>query len=254
MPLPAIRADDVKIASTVDEDEIRHFDAHSGVWWDEAGVAKWIHSLNPLRVDYTLALIARTIGLAAPGRLDGLRILDVGCGAGVFTEPLARLGATIVGIDPGEALIEVATRHAATSGLAIDYRCTTPEALVTAGEAFHVVIAYDVIEHVADPRLFLDACAKLVDRGGIVVLSTMNRTIPSYLQVILLGEYVLRFLPRGSHRWKRFIKPQEIANALAQCGLATVDLKGLTMNLRTWKLQISGKTNVTYFIALQRMR
>lgn len=239
-------------SSTVDPSELHQFNASAGVWWNTSGVAKWLHKLNPVRVDYILDLVARTFGRPDGQDLRGLRILDLGCGAGVFCEPLAQRGAAVTGVDPAPSLIDEARGHARKMGLAIDYRCATPEALARGGETFDVVLSLDVAEHVADSALLVALCARLVSPGGLVILSTMNRTWKSYVQVIALGEYVLRFLPRGTHRWDRFIKPAEIRAMPGLEGFEFVELKGLTMNLRTWRLEMSGNSDVTYFIALRR--
>ncbi len=242
----------VQTGSTVDPAELRHFDGAAGVWWDEGGTGRWLHKLNPVRTAYVLDLIARAFHRPDKDDLDGLRILDLGCGAGVLCEPLARRGAAVVGVDPGPALIDEARRHAAREGLAIDYRCATPEILVGAGERFDVVLALDVAEHVADSRLFIDLSARLVAPGGLVMFSTMNRTWKSWFQTIVMGEYVLRFLPRGTHRWDKFIKPEEVRAAPGLAEFELVELKGLTMNLRTWRLEMSDNSDVTYFIAFRR--
>ncbi len=239
-------------ASTVDPAELKHFAAAADIWWDADGIARWIHSMNPMRVDYTVDVAARALDRPVDGCIDGLRILDLGCGAGVMSEPLVERGGVVTGIDPAQSLIDVAKAHASQRGLAIDYRCTTPEALAQAGETFDVVVAYDVVEHVADAELFLRLCASLTAPDGVLIVSTMNRTIRSFLQAIVIGEYVLRFLPRGSHNWKKFIKPREIKATVAPLGLRHMESKGLTMDLRRWRLRISDNVAVTYFIAFRR--
>jgi 2-polyprenyl-6-hydroxyphenyl methylase/3-demethylubiquinone-9 3-methyltransferase len=185
--------------------------------------------------------------------LRGLRILDIGCGAGILCEPLAQLGASVVGIDLAENTLERAASHARQSGIDLQYRATSAEALVEAGECFDVVLAMEVIEHVADYRLFLRTCAQLTGSHGVIVLSTINRTFKSWLQAIFIGEYVLRLLPRGAHQWGRFIKPMEIQIELERYGMLVTDVSGVTMKLATRELQLSSRMGVNYILAARRL-
>lgn len=239
---------------TVDLYEIGKFDAEAQTWWDPNGSSRWLHKYNPLRVGYIRDIACRALQRdpTQPEPLRGLRILDIGCGAGVLCEPLARLGATMVGADPGAALIELAARHAKASGLNIDYRCATAESLVRAGETFDVVLAMEVIEHVSDANEFLRICSELARPRGLVVLSTINRTALSFLFAIAIGEYLLRLLPPKTHQWTRFVRPQEMKAAFRQAGLATIDVRGVTMNLRSRALQLASNVQVNYLLSAQR--
>ena len=219
-------------ASTVDQAEVARFSAIAAEWWDPRGKFRPLHLFNPVRIGYLRAAVARHFGRdpAAARPLDGLRLVDIGCGGGLIAEPMARLGAAVVGIDASERNIKTASVHAAEAGLAIDYRNTTAEALVAAGEQFDVVLSLEVIEHVADVPLFLQCCVDLVRPGGQLFLATLNRTPKSYLMAILGAEYVLRWLPRGTHDWKKFQKPAELAAALRRHGAQVRDLKGVVYN------------------------
>ncbi len=240
--------------TTIEEAEIARFDAAADIWWDPNGDARWLHRYNPVRVGYIRDIACRTFDRdpSRPDCLRGLRVLDIGCGAGVLCEPLARLGATVVGADPARSNIRVAAAHAFEAGLEIDYRSQTAEALADAGERFDLVLAMEVVEHVADPGLFLRACARLAAPGGLVVLSTINRTLKSFVQAIVIGEYVLRLLPRGAHQWNRFMKPDEIRSELDRSGLSTIDITGVTFDLRARALRLSGRTGVNYILAARR--
>jgi 2-polyprenyl-6-hydroxyphenyl methylase / 3-demethylubiquinone-9 3-methyltransferase len=236
-------------ASTVDSAEVARFDSAAAAWWDPDGEARWLHRYNPVRLDYIRRAGCRQFGADS---LEGLRILDIGCGAGVLCEPLARLGADVVGVEPGASNIAMARRHADEAGLSIDYRCTTAEALADAGERFDIVLAMEVVEHVADARAFLARCAELVKPGGLMILSTINRTIKSFAYAIVAAEYVLRLLPRGAHQWRRFVTPPEAGTALAAGGLTLLDVSGVTLNLRTRDLQLSRDTAVNYMLTAVR--
>lgn len=237
-----------QLDATIDPIEVSRFDSEADIWWDEAA---WLHKLNPVRLTYVLDLIARVFNRSEKQDLGGLHILDLGCGGGVLSEPLAARGAHVTGVDPAPSMIAKAQQHMLQAALSIDYRCTTPEVLAGAGELFDVVLALDVAEHVADSKRFIDACTRLVAPGGLVVLSTVNRTFKSWFQVIAMGEYILHFLPRGTHRRDKFIKPDEIRQSAALANFTMVDLKGLSMKLPQWRLEISNNTDVIYFIALQ---
>jgi len=205
-------------------------------------------------VDYIRAAACARWG-RNPGSFDclrGLRILDIGCGGGVLCEPLAALGCDMVGADPAAIAIEAARIHARQSRIHVDYRCTTAEALADAGETFDVVLAMEVIEHVADSRLFLENCAALVRPGGLFVLSTINRTIKSYVYAIVAAEHVLRLLPRGTHQWDRFVTPDEVGHGIAPSGLRVTDVRGVTMKLRDRSLRLSPDAQVNFIMAAER--
>jgi 2-polyprenyl-6-hydroxyphenyl methylase / 3-demethylubiquinone-9 3-methyltransferase len=240
--------------TTIEDAEVARFDAAADIWWDPSGDARWLHRYNPVRVAYIRDMACRTFD-RDPIRSDclrGLRVLDIGCGAGVLCEPLARLGATVVGADPAQSNIRVAAAHALEAALEIDYRGETAEALADAGERFDLVLAMEVVEHVADSGLFLRGCAQLARPGGLVVLSTINRTLKSFVQAIVMGEYVLRLLPRGAHQWHKFMKPEEVRLELERNGMDTIDVTGVTFDLRARALRLSGRTGVNYILTARR--
>jgi 2-polyprenyl-6-hydroxyphenyl methylase/3-demethylubiquinone-9 3-methyltransferase len=235
---------------TIDPAELAQFEAAAGQWWDSRSIAGWSHKYNVVRVPYIRDAACRQFMRDSnqPDCLRDLRVLDVGCGGGVLCEPLAKLGAIVVGLDPARTAIGVAKRHAIEAGIAVDYRCGTIVALAEAGETFDVVLAMEVIEHVAHSEVFLDTCAELVKPGGLVILSTINRTLKSYAFAIVMGEYVLRLLPRGSHQWRKFVRPEEIRSALQRNQFHVVDVSGVTMNLRSWLFQLSTDSSVNYML------
>ena len=243
-----------KSAGTIDAGEVAHFTRLSGPWWDPRGPGATLHRFNPVRLGYirdrTAAHFSRD-----PARLDslaGLRILDIGCGGGVLSEPLARLGATMVGADPVEENIAAAAHHAAQAGLAIDYRGTTAEALAEAGERFDVVLAMEVVEHVADVDLFIEAAADLVKPGGLMFVATLNRTMKSFALAIVGAEYILRWIPRGTHRWDKFITPDELELALEQAGLHVTDEAGVIYNVFADRFQLSTDMDANYMVVAEK--
>jgi 2-polyprenyl-6-hydroxyphenyl methylase/3-demethylubiquinone-9 3-methyltransferase len=236
--------------STVDPAELAHYESVAGMWWDTRTVAKWLHKYNVVRVPYIRDAACLQFGRdsSQPGCLRDLRVLDIGCGGGVLCEPLAQLGAAVVGVDPARTAIGVAKRHALEAGITVDYRCDTIETLARAGEKFDVVLAMEVIEHVTHSADFLDRCAQLVRPGGLMILSTINRTWKSYAFAIVMGEFVLRLLPRGAHQWRRFVRPEEISSSLERNLFRVVDVSGVTMNLRSRLMQLSKDTSVNYLL------
>jgi len=239
-------------ATTVDPAEIAKFEAMAAEWWDPNGKFRPLHMLNPCRLDYITTQIAEEFGrdLTATDPFQGLRILDIGCGGGLLAEPMARLGADVVGADAAERNIPVAELHAAQSGLTIDYRHTTAEALAEAGERFDVVLNMEVVEHVADPLSYLTACRRLLRPGGLMVTSTLNRNPKSFVMAIVGAEYVMRWLPKGTHEWSKFITPDELFDLLRQAGLNPVDKKGFVFNPLSWSWSISARDlSVNYVTA-----
>jgi 2-polyprenyl-6-hydroxyphenyl methylase/3-demethylubiquinone-9 3-methyltransferase len=237
---------------TVDAGEVAKFEAMAAEWWDPNGKFKPLHMLNPTRLDYITRQIAAEFGrdLSAEMPFAGLRLLDIGCGGGLLSEPMARLGATVVGADAAARNIPVAQVHAAQSGLTIDYRHTTAEALAAAGEQFDVVLNMEVVEHVADPLAYLTACQQLLKPGGLMICSTINRNPKSYLMAIIGAEYVMRWLPKGTHEWQKFITPDELYGLIRQAGLDPVDRKGFAFNKLTWSWSISDRDlSVNYVTA-----
>ena len=238
--------------STIDPTEIAKFEAMAAEWWDPQGKFKPLHMLNPCRLDYITAQIAAEFDrdLAQPRALDGLRLLDIGCGGGLLSEPMARLGAAVVGADAAERNIPVAQLHARQQGLEIDYRHTTAEDLASAGERFDIVLNMEVVEHVADPLAYLSACQQLLRPGGLMITSTINRNPKSFAMAILGAEYVMRWLPRGTHDWRKFITPEELDELLRQAGLNPVDRKGMVFNPLRWSWSLSARDlSVNYVIA-----
>ncbi|NKX45196.1 bifunctional 2-polyprenyl-6-hydroxyphenol methylase/3-demethylubiquinol 3-O-methyltransferase UbiG [Roseicyclus persicicus] len=237
---------------TVDAGEIAKFEAMAAEWWNPNGKFKPLHMLNPTRLDYITRQIAAEFGrdLTAPRPFEGLRLLDIGCGGGLLSEPMARLGAEVVGADAAPRNIPVAQIHAAQSGLTIDYRHTTAEALAEAGEQFDVVLNMEVVEHVSDPQAYLTACQQLLKPGGLMICSTINRNPKSYLMAIIGAEYVMRWLPKGTHEWAKFITPDELYGLIRTAGLEPVDRKGFVFNKLTWTWSISDRDlSVNYVTA-----
>lgn len=227
--------------TTVDPSEISKFEAMAAEWWDPNGKFKPLHMLNPTRLDYITSQIAGEFDreLKAPRPFEGLRLLDIGCGGGLLCEPMARLGATVVGADAAARNIPVAQVHAEAQGLDIDYRHVTAEALVEQGEVFDAVLNMEVVEHVADPLAYLTACQNLLRPGGLQVCSTINRNPKSFAMAILGAEWVMRWLPKGTHDWSKFITPDELFELLKQSGMDPVDRKGFVFNPVTWSWSIS---------------
>ncbi|MCG7521730.1 bifunctional 2-polyprenyl-6-hydroxyphenol methylase/3-demethylubiquinol 3-O-methyltransferase UbiG [Ruegeria sp. Ofav3-42] len=238
--------------NTVDPSEIAKFEAMAAEWWDPHGKFKPLHMLNPCRLDYITQQIAgefdRDLKAAKP--FEGLRLLDIGCGGGLLSEPMARLGATVVGADAAEGNLPVARIHAEQSGLDIDYRHTTAEDMAAAGEQFDVVLNMEVVEHVADPLGFLTASQQLLKPGGLLICSTINRNPKSYAMAIFGAEVVMRWLPRGTHEWNKFITPDELFDLLRHAGLNPVDRKGFVFNPILWNWSISDRDlSVNYVTA-----
>ncbi|WP_170517428.1 bifunctional 2-polyprenyl-6-hydroxyphenol methylase/3-demethylubiquinol 3-O-methyltransferase UbiG [Ruegeria atlantica] len=238
--------------NTVDPFEIAKFEAMAAEWWDPHGKFKPLHMMNPCRLDYITQQIAGEFDrdLTAPNPFQGLRLLDIGCGGGLLSEPMARLGAEVVGADAAEGNLPVARIHAEQSGLDIDYRHTTAEALAEAGEQFDVVLNMEVVEHVADPLSYLTATRQLLKPGGLEICSTINRNPKSYAMAIVGAEVVMRWLPRGTHEWNKFITPDELFDLLRQAGLEPVDRKGFVFNPILWSWSISDRDlSVNYVTA-----
>jgi 2-polyprenyl-6-hydroxyphenyl methylase/3-demethylubiquinone-9 3-methyltransferase len=235
---------------SVDQAEVARFSALAAEWWDPAGKMGVLHRFNPVRLGFIKEAACRKFGRDGKriDSLSGLRFLDIGCGGGILCEPLARLGAEVVGADPSAANIETARLHAGESGLAIDYRMTTAEALADAGERFDVVLAMEVVEHVADMALFVKRCAEMVKPGGLMIAATLNRTLKSFALAIVGAEYVLRWLPRGTHQWDKFVTPNELEAAMERHGLRVIAETGVIYNLLADRWQISTDMDVNYML------
>jgi 2-polyprenyl-6-hydroxyphenyl methylase / 3-demethylubiquinone-9 3-methyltransferase len=241
-------------ASTVDEAAVARFSALAAEWWDPRGNMAVLHKFNPVRLGFIKAAMCRQFARDAK-RLDalsGLRVLDIGCGGGILSEPLARLGALVVGADPSVPNIEAAKLHAADAGVAVDYRASTAEALADEGERFDVVLAMEVVEHVADLSLFVKRCAEMVTPGGLMITATLNRTLKSFAFAIVGAEYVLRWLPRGTHQWEKFVTPNELEAILERHGLAVIDETGVIYNPLADRWQLSTDMDVNYMVVAAR--
>ena len=246
------------LSPSADPKEIERFDALAGDWWDEAGPMAPLHKLNPLRLAFIRDRICAHRGLDGRTRmpLKGLRILDVGCGGGLLSEPLARMGAEVTGIDLAPAHIEGAKRHAARAGLEIDYRNAAVDDLADDGERFDLVCAMEVVEHVTDQPAFLKAAASLVQpapgdkgsAGGALVMATLNRTVSSFALGIVAAEYVLGWLPKGTHSWPRFVRPSEAARALRKGGLEIDHLTGVAYDPLRDRFRLTPDPAINYML------
>jgi 2-polyprenyl-6-hydroxyphenyl methylase/3-demethylubiquinone-9 3-methyltransferase len=241
-------------AGGADPAEIERFSDLAAKWWDEAGPLAPLHKLNPIRLAYVRDRLCAHLGrdALAPQPLAGVSVLDVGCGGGLLCEPLARMGAAVRGIDLAAASIEVASRHARAGSLAIDYRVADASQLVAERAQFDLVCAMEVVEHVADQAGFLTACAALVRPGGGLVLATLNRTFRAFALGIVAAEYVLRWLPRGTHTWSRFLRPSEAARPLRRAGLRIENLSGVVYEPLRDRFRLSDDTAVNYMLFATR--
>ncbi|MBV6633774.1 MAG: bifunctional 2-polyprenyl-6-hydroxyphenol methylase/3-demethylubiquinol 3-O-methyltransferase UbiG [Alphaproteobacteria bacterium] len=219
-------------ATTVNKGEIDHFAGIAAQWWDPNGEFAPLHKLNPIRLGFIKRLIADRFDRdhQAYDALKGLSLVDIGCGGGLITEPMTRLGAKVTGLDAEPETVKVAVAHAGETGLEIDYRCGTAENLAGSGHQFDVVIALEVVEHVDGRDLFFDALSKLTKPGGLIFMSTLNRTPKGFALGIVAAEYILRWLPRGTHDWRKFMRPSEVVGQLRQRGFSLVEKTGLVYN------------------------
>ncbi len=249
---------DAANAKSVDPQEIANFAAMADEWWDETGKFKPLHKFNPIRIGYIRDQIIQHFNIESGDNttplkpLKGLRLLDIGCGGGLLSEPMARLGAEVVSADASETNINVASLHAEKSGLKIDYRHTTAEDLADAGEQFDVILNMEVIEHVADLEAFANACCTMLKPGGIMFVATLNRTMKSYALAIVGAEYILRWLPRGTHNWKKFLKPSEVVHLVRAGGLDVKHMTGATYNPLNDSWSLSRDFDVNYMLCATR--
>ena len=247
IPTPRHSGLNSTLHSTLDETEVAHFSALAHQWWDEAGPYKILHEINPVRIDF----IRQSLGLAS---FAGLRILDIGCGGGLVSEPLARLGAHVTAIDASEENIAVAKAHAAAHGLTIAYHQGGPESLLADGKTFDLVLAMEVIEHVSDPAAFMDACAALTSPEGHLVMCTLNQTVASYLLGIVAAENVLGWVPKGTHQWRKFVRPRVLQKWLLERGFEGQSFKGMSYHILKNKWSLSDDLSVNYFVCAYRQK
>ncbi|WP_407059837.1 bifunctional 2-polyprenyl-6-hydroxyphenol methylase/3-demethylubiquinol 3-O-methyltransferase UbiG [Cucumibacter marinus] len=242
--------------TTINPAEIDRFNAMADEWWDPTGKFRPLHKFNPVRLAYIREKVIGHFGLDGLARepFKGLSILDVGCGGGLLCEPMARLGATVTGIDPGDKNVKIAALHAERSGLEIDYRAVTAESLVEKGEQFDVVLNMEVVEHVADVDLYLSSCAKLVKPGGLMFVATINRTARAFALAIVGAEYVLKWLPRGTHQYSKFVTPEEITSVLKRSKMTIADRCGVSYAPLEDRWRKSRDMGVNYMILAAKPR
>ena len=238
------------MTTTIDTDEVEKFSRLAATWWDTEGAFKPLHRFNPVRVAYIRDAIAGHFNrdAAALKIADGLSLLDVGCGGGLIAEPMARLGASVTAIDASEKNIAAAKMHAEQAGLKVDYQCTAAESLASSGAQFDVILCLEVVEHVADPALLVRSIAALLKPGGLLIMATLSRTPQSFALAIVGAEYVLRWLPRGTHQWSKFIKPAELSDFVVKSGLVLKAIDGVQYNPLTKVWLLSRDTTVNYLL------
>ncbi len=242
--------------ATLDPDQVARFRQLASDWWDPKGRMRPLHEIAPVRLSFIRSDACRHFKRDAKSlrALDGLSVLDIGCAAGLVSEPMSRMGGRVTGIDPGAELIAAARTHAASSSLTIDYRNARTEDVVAARETFDLVLCLEVVEHVPDVRAFLKTCTDLVAPGGLLIVSTINRTLKSFALAIVGAEYVLGWLPRGTHNWQRFVMPEELSEHLGASGFAVATERGMIFNPLGQGWSLSSDTDVNYFSSATRSR
>ncbi len=240
--------------TTIDQKEVDRFSAMASEWWDPTGKFRPLHKFNPVRLAYIRDQVAAHFDIdpksARPMR--GLRVLDIGCGGGLLCEPMARMGADVIGADASETNIEIARIHAAQSGVQVDYRAQPAETLAAEGEKFDIVLNMEVVEHVSDVDLFLTSCGQMVKPGGLMFVATINRTFKALAMAIVGAEYVLRWLPRGTHQYEKLVRPEEIQKPLDESGMMIIDRTGVFYSPLSDKWQLSRDLDVNYMMLAAR--
>lgn len=241
-------------SATVDPQEIERFAAHAEAWWDPEGSFRPLHRLNPVRLDYIRQHLTGHFGrnISALRPFDGLTLLDIGCGGGLIAEPMSRLGFAVTAVDADDQAIAAARAHAEATGLSIDYRIATAESMADTGERFDAVLALEIIEHVADPGVFLGSVGALVRQGGAFICATLNRTPQSFAAAIIGAEYLLGWLPRGTHDWRKFMRPSELVLGLRRNGLNPTDMTGVSYDLIRGEWSLSRDLGVNYMVMAVR--
>lgn len=240
--------------STVDKDQVEWFSKMAAEWWNPTGKFRPLHKFNPVRLSYLRDRICEHFGRDPNGHqpLAGLRILDIGCGGGLLSEPMARMGATVVGADPSEKNIGIASTHAAETGVTVDYRAVTAEDLAASGELFDVVMNMEVVEHVADVDFFITTCASLVKPSGLMFVATINRTLKAGALAIFAAENILRWLPRGTHQYDKLVRPEEIEKPLSKSGMEIIHRTGVFFNPLSDRWNLSSDMDVNYMMLARR--
>lgn len=240
--------------SSIDPDEVAFYERLAEHWWDENGPFWPLHRMNAGRVGYIRDILSAEFGrdAIAPQPLQGLRVLDIGCGGGILSEAVARLGAKVHGVDVVARNIHIARLHAERTGLAVDYEVASAEILAGRGESYDAVLNMEVVEHVAELDCFVNACMRLIRPGGVMIVATINRTLASWLGAIVMAEYVLRWLPIGTHRWRRFPQPLELENLLESGGMKVFDRTGVAVNPFGWGFSLTSYMGINYMLAARK--
>ena len=240
--------------TTINKEEIQKFSSLAEEWWDVKGKFKPLHMFNPIRIEYITQMIKKYFKISDKkiNPFNELKILDIGCGGGLISEPMARLGANVTGIDASEKNIKIAQIHSEENNLKINYINSSPERLKEK-EEFDIILNLEIIEHVEDVNLYIDSCSKLLKKGGLMFTATLNRTVVSYIKAIVGAEYVLRWLPIGTHDWNKFIRPEELEKKLSIANFKTIEIKGLEFNPFNKKWKKSDNLSVNYIICSSKI-